>query len=1206
MTKFWKAITHWRNLAVILLIILVTFVVTYMYYSNARTKVYDSMQKELVTICGLKEQQINEWVEGRFEELEYFADNPRMAFVIETYNKKQETLEIAEKTLAWLKSDREYDNVFILNSNKQLIYKVDSSSVFFNNNQINDQIDHTLYSGYRQMNVVWVPELNNFIIQFVLPITKPTTRQIIGLLIGQVDPRGDFSQMVNNLTTSYKTTEIFVAKTFADSVMVLTTIKNSPRKSQCIARASELEDPRQISLNAEAEIVSRVDYRGNKVLLHSEPLPLGGWSLICKVNTDEINSSIVEINVVVVIIILVLLSLSLLVMFFSSTVQDRLNLKKAIEREKNAVGRLSEYKFVMQNISCSVISVDKDNIIRFINPAACTLIGYPRVDCVGQPLTSVFVPTKIEGKHYLLINSYKAEYHIEINESKDVDALGEYHGRVLTFRDISDSVIQHEMLQKSYSLYNSMFENSPQPMFIYEIDGSRILQMNKAACELLKYQQDEVQSLAMFDIIHEDEFERLRNLTFAVKQGEWKFITKDRNIIYIEVFGHNVTFNDKLCRHLMFNDISDRKKTQDDLINSERRYRTLIEILPDALLLHKDNVITFANKSAVSLLNAKSYDEIIGKSLLEFFPAEDCADIMLRESTVRNSKGGVPLVERSLICIDKTIKSVETTTTFYSVDKNVGSQIILHDLTQRKEAQRQIIESEKRYRGLVEISPDAIFILKQRKIVFANQSAANLLGFSNVDLLIGQQIRDFLLENEIDSIIQRAHDVEFTKSFVPIVERKMRRVDGQLIDVESSLAYLNSDDGQVSFQVIIRDISKRKKMEAEIIEALQKAKESDRLKSSFLANFSHEIRTPINAIVGFADMLLHFEDLDFTCRNEYVTIIQKSSFRLLSVINDTIEISKIDSGAISLYNSPIIVSEFMTGVYNQQAGFALKKNLSFEFIPPVDQTLVIYTDSNKLTKILNNLISNSIKYTDEGGILFTAMVVGNSLQFRVKDTGIGIEPENSNLIFIRFQRIENPTTTREGGIGLGLPIAQAYAKLLNGEITFESRCGVGSEFTLTIPLTIPTEEQCINKEVKLPSTLDFAVLNNSSEAKILVVEDDDSNYRLLHDFIASMGYIETRACNGKEAVEKMKLNSKNIFLILMDIKMPIMDGYEAFIAIRSFNTTVPIVAQTAHALAEENIRIGELGFDGLITKPISKETLKAVIEKYFPQSNNEN
>lgn len=384
----------------------------------------------------------------------------------------------------------------------------------------------------------------------------------------------------------------------------------------------------------------------------------------------------------------------------------------------------------------------------------------------------------------------------------------------------------------------------------------------------------------------------------------------------------------------------------------------------------------------------------------------------------------------------------------------------------------------------------------------------------------------------------------------------------------------------------------------ELISAKIKAEESERLKSTFLENLSHEIRTPMNAIIGFTDLMLT-NDLNEEEKKEYLTIIHKSGTNLVSIIEDLIEMSKIETNQVVPNYSDIDLEKCLIELYNTiKVDIPKSKKIDFYIIE--SKTCLQYNvkvDEVKLKQIIINLVYNAIKFTEEGYVAFGYEIIEEGeldfIEFTIKDTGIGISKANQKTIFDRFKRVESDLTIEKGGLGLGLAITKAYVEMMGGTISIHSNQNKGTIFTFKIPLKY---DKTTKIEVQKISTTKF---DQQSEIKtILIAEDDNINFLLIKKMLQVTNFTIIRAENGQIAVD-IALENSTIDLVLMDIKMPIMNGYEAFEKISSIRPTLPIIAQTAHASEEDKDKVNSLGFSDYITKPINKELLLEMVTKYI-------
>ena len=389
------------------------------------------------------------------------------------------------------------------------------------------------------------------------------------------------------------------------------------------------------------------------------------------------------------------------------------------------------------------------------------------------------------------------------------------------------------------------------------------------------------------------------------------------------------------------------------------------------------------------------------------------------------------------------------------------------------------------------------------------------------------------------------------------------------------------------------EIVERKRAENELKIAKEKAEESDRLKSVFLANMSHEIRTPMNGILGFADLLKE-PNRSAEDQQQFVRIIENSGERMLNIINDLVDISKVESGQMEVSVSEAYVNEQTETLFTFFKPEAEKKGLQLFLKNALSSSeAIIETDREKLYAILTNLIKNAIKYTDKGSIEFGYVKKGKFLEFFVKDTGIGIARSKQEDIFRRFIQVNHDRCRFYEGAGLGLAITKAYVEMLGGEIWVESEQEKGSLFYFTLPYVMG-----INAKNESMDDVEFLEIDESRLAnlKIVVAEDEKIGRMLLktvlHKWVKEIIYAE----NGLEAVEAVRKNG-DIDLILMDVKMPEMDGLEATKQIRSFNKEVGIIAQTAFAMAGDKEKTLQAGCNGYISKPIKKDELFRAIKK---------
>lgn len=418
-------------------------------------------------------------------------------------------------------------------------------------------------------------------------------------------------------------------------------------------------------------------------------------------------------------------------------------------------------------------------------------------------------------------------------------------------------------------------------------------------------------------------------------------------------------------------------------------------------------------------------------------------------------------------------------------------------------------------------------------------------------------------------------------------------LDRVLFLADRQIPYTHEDAWQLILLMrSVRQLLNKQKWQEQLYAAKAKAEESDRLKSAFLANLSHEIRTPMNAILGFTS-LMQEPDLTSDERDEYIGLITRASEYLLSVITDIVEMSKIDSGILRPNYSLVELRGIVRDVVHAASLSKLADKPLKLILQEPDESVDTsgMTDEVKLSQVIVNLLGNAIKYTDEGSVTLAYSIDANrELELRVRDTGPGIDPKYHEQIFKRFSQGDSDLAIRKGGTGLGLSICKAYVEMLGGTITVESEPGKGATFRFRIPLL----QDRADPERKAAPAAPGTTLSRGDGRKVLVAEDDESNYSYIAQVLRSEGFEPIRASTGRQAVDLCDAHP-DLSLVLMDIKMPEMNGYDAFRLIRQMRPELPVIAQTAYAMEEDEARIRDAGFDSFIPKPIRRNHLNELM-----------
>ena len=504
--------------------------------------------------------------------------------------------------------------------------------------------------------------------------------------------------------------------------------------------------------------------------------------------------------------------------------------------------------------------------------------------------------------------------------------------------------------------------------------------------------------------------------------------------------------------------------------------------------------------------------------------------------------------------------------------------------------ERHLQEIEIKYKKIFEEANDAILLLKDDYFIDCNTKALRLFKCKR-DELIGRKIIDFSNEYQEDGVLSE-HKAEkiieaCKKGKSQFFEWNHQTLKGKPFIAEVSLTNIKIEN-TIYLISFIRDVTKRKNSEKQLIQAMEKAEASDKLKSAFLANMSHEIRTPMNGILGFAQ-LIQDNMISEEKKSEYLEIILNKGNQLMQIINDIVDISKIESNQITINNTEFSINKLIDDL----SSFFSVEYRNLDLITTKDLPNgkdQIKSDHTRLTQILTNLLSNAFKFTEKGYVEFGYKIQQQEIYFFVKDTGIGIKNDDQKIIFDRFRQSDETISKLYGGTGLGLSISKGLVKLLGGEIGVESDGENGSKFYFTIPLELVTYAE--NKiEFEHPNQIDW------KEKSILVVEDDDISFffvkELLEETKAKIQHVKT----GIDAIESVKKENFNI--VLMDVQLPGMDGNTATKEIRKFNNNIPIIAQTANAMADDREKSIAAGCNDYIAKPIDGPELLSLINQYI-------
>ncbi len=657
---------------------------------------------------------------------------------------------------------------------------------------------------------------------------------------------------------------------------------------------------------------------------------------------------------------------------------------------------------------------------------------------------------------------------------------------------------------------------------------------------------------------------------------------------------------------ITFVNITQVLEIQNKLEESEKRYKGLLANTEIGVVVHDNKGDILLNNPKASDLLGLSKEQMRGKKALDpcwKFVYEDNSIVSLDDYPVmRVIKTRKMLSNRILGVVRKgndILWLMVNGFPVFGVDGEIKEVFISFvDVTERKKAEEQSLKEKKFTERIANTSTNGIFIydIQKKKNIFFNNRCADILGYTleEINVLSHEELSSLCHPDDLNAVKEHIQRVFSGMGYEPIEFRFKHKEDRWIWCYFIGSPFEIKGKGKVVSVIgSLIDMSDKKAFEDELKDAKQKAEIANIYKNQFLANMSHEIRTPLNSVMGFAD-LLDEDDITPLTRKKYISIIKDSSSQLLNLVDDIIDVSKIeanelklDLGSCNLNLLFIKLEATFTEIQKQKhnSQIRLERNVPEEYAD-----LNIQTDPLRLWQVMSNLIGNALKYSQKGVVEFGYKIPDeNTILFFVKDEGIGMPQKKLDVIFNRFERLKTEDTVLPDGAGLGLAISKGIIKLFNGHINIESEVGKGTNFMFTIPLI---------KEQKKPQEIvaDISLSNGKKIKKLtlLVADDSPSNIALFKSLFSKLPYDVFYVENGLQALEFYKKNPETD-VVLMDIRMPVMGGVDAAKKILKFDPDARVIAQTAHAMHNDSRKYLKMGFVDYISKPIDREKLVQIL-----------
>lgn len=790
-------------------------------------------------------------------------------------------------------------------------------------------------------------------------------------------------------------------------------------------------------------------------------------------------------------------------------------------------------------------------------------------------------------------------------------------------------------LSESEEKYRQLIQNMTDLIVKFDAD-SRFLFTSPSFCEYYGKNEDELLNQKFISFVHEEDQDSFLEAIKKLADEPHHIVIEQRIQLLNDLkwlswsFSAVLDESEKIKEIIgIGQDITDKKIAEEALVTSENRFRLLLDTVSNIAVqgYGPDGNVRYWNMASEKLYGY-TREEALGRNLLDLIiPEEMTSEVQNWIDNMLATRVVIPHEEIQLKRKDGSLVHVYSNHTLIDLPgKGVEFFCIDLDLTELKRAEKlqkvlynitnavSINNNLKELIDTIQSELNNLMDCSSMYIAFYNEKTGMLSVLNEDDLnenipiwAAKKSLTGLVIEEKKSLLIDQ---LEFNKWLekgkieligtpsaiwlgVPLFDEE--KVIGAIVvqSYDNPKAY---DENSVEIMEFVSkqvsQVIQRQKALIELLEAKNKAEESDKLKTSFLNNLSHEIRTPLNGIVGFSDLLCNTE-CDDEERKKFGGIILDNSFELTEIITNIVSMAAIEAKQVALNEDKVLISKLFDKLIADFQEKTLRKGLNFK----VDDNLssfenIVELDKDKVIYIAKILLDNAVKFTNKGGVTFKCKVVDNSLELAVIDTGIGIEKANQGVIFERFTKIETDTTALYRGNGLGLSIAKAYTELMGGSLTVESTVGRGSIFKFSVKLKkIENIKQQTNMQVSDPS---------KKRIYLLIVEDEESNMQFLKSIVRGSDYKIYTATDGRHAVEVFRENVE-INMVLMDIKLPVLNGLEATKQMKKLRPEVPVLAITAYALGGDREKALEAGCDDYLSKPFMKDDLISLIEKHRPK-----
>jgi PAS domain S-box-containing protein len=1237
-------------LSAIALLSLSVIIAVIAFYQGYKRNLSRQKVIELAAVTNLKADDISIWFKYRLKDAADLSRNEIFKDALSKYMSVQ-TRRNSYNLYSYLKSfktEKEYSEIYIANPDGYVMFATDT---------LGSEPDAQLRDSIQRSARLQRPLSNDFYlymsyhkryIDFISPvIDKNKTTNAVVIL--RVDPEKSLFPLVRSWPSEENTTRNVLVSANGDTLLLLSFAPVNGKIQKNTIESLNL--PKGSSFSDFTGITKLTNPYNKKELAYVRPIKGTSWhlvSMIAKQNTfRQVGNSGMIFFLTVLSVLLFIVGIALVYMLYKRNSYLKLFLAQ------------EEFRITLYSIGDAVITTDRDGRIKAMNHVASEMTGFKEREAKGKYLRSVLhIINEITGEkveypsgkvleerkvmglssHSVLITRKGKRIPISDSSAPIMDANGEITGIVLVFRDETADREKQRIIEESEKKYRNLFDSTNDGLCLLQIirdeNGNfmdcKVLDTNPNFELLSGEKRDLIKGTKISDLHGGKHKQFLPQALDKINKGEKMFfeIYNQPTKKHLSITIYPNTYDTFV---MVLQDVTERKTAE---LRQNALYRVAesmissptISDLANVIIRQIESVLHFTdlkielygtskkNISSLSFEGAKytrTIDKPVRGSIQDYclqnnkpvILNEKSLDTLKKEGLVTESIENIksciviPLMSNTVPLATLTIVNRDTNETF---NESVVFFIEIIINQARIFIDRKVYEDEitKLSKGIIQSPVSIVITDKDSYIEYVNPKYLQVTGYKAEDL-IGKKYsdvrKDFIPADSFEEMISKMGEGrEWSGELLSATQ------NGEQIWESIHISPIFDNNGNITHYISIRDdITEEKTMIEKLIVAKEKAEESDRLKTSFLANMSHEVRTPMNAIIGFAE-LLGLSTISKGEQLEYSQIIKQRSFELLAIIDDIIDVSRLETGKLKMFRTNVNVKDLLNDIFTtantvwRESGKSMVKFELIEENPGKDIT--IFTDSGRLRQILINLIDNAFKFTEEGVIRFGCKDDREGiLLFYVSDTGIGIPEEKQTIIFERFRQVEEDYSRKKGGLGLGLSICKGLVEILEGNIWVKSAPQSGSTFFFTIPYGKVPEEKETQKNKKMINNDNKGIWLNR---RLLVIEDEPLNAKYIINALEPSGINIIHADTGAGALEIIK-RDQDFDAILLDIRLPDIDGFELAKQMKAINPKLIIIAQTAYVSDQYRKMCIEAGCTDYLAKPFKVQDLFEVISKYI-------